>query len=156
VNSTSPHSVPTPGNPQTPVAEAAPLPDPSVARLRVRANELLAERQGTLPVWVRAPKGGPEFYSGVSRAKLYEWHGKGYIRAVSVREPGQVKGCRFFHLGSILAFIEKCEAKDNEAGAQELRASADTTGDGQEAAKETHQTIPPANPANSKDSPPEQ
>jgi len=150
VNSTSPHSVPTPGNPQSPVAAAASRNDSSVARLRARANELLAERQGTLPVWVRAPKGGPEFYSGVSRAKLYEWHGKGYIRAVSIREPGQVKGCRFFHLGSILAFIEKCEAENNEARAQELQAVTDMTRGGQEAAEGSHQPIPPSDPPSQK------
>jgi hypothetical protein len=75
-----------------------------------RAAQLAAERDGNLPVWVRAPKHGHEFYSGCSRAKLYEWAGKGFIRSVSIREPGQVKGVRLFHLASILAFIERCEA----------------------------------------------
>ena len=36
----------------------------------------MAEREGTLQVWVRAPKRGHEFYSGCSRPKLYEWAGK--------------------------------------------------------------------------------
>lgn len=63
-----------------------------------------------MPVWVRAPARGQEFFSGTTRAKLYEWSAKGYIRSVSVREPGQVKGCRMFHLASILAFLERCEA----------------------------------------------
>ncbi len=75
-----------------------------------RAAELAAERDGHLPVWVRAPKCGHEFYSGCSRAKLYEWAAKGFIRSVSIREPGQIKGVRLFHLASILAFIERCEA----------------------------------------------
>ncbi len=75
-----------------------------------RAAELAAERDGHLPVWVRAPKCGHEFYSGCSRAKLYEWTAKGFIRSVSIREPGQIKGVRLFHLASILAFIERCEA----------------------------------------------
>jgi len=69
-----------------------------------------AEREALLPVWVRAPKSGVEFYSGQSRAKLYDWAGKGYIRSVSIREPGQLKGVRVFHLESILAFILQCEA----------------------------------------------
>jgi hypothetical protein len=149
VNSTSPHSILNHRKPPSPVAAVAPHTESSVARLQARANELLAERQGTLPVWVRAPKGGPEFFSGVSRSKLYEWHAKGYIRAVSIREPGQVKGCRFFHLGSILAFIEKCEAESNEARSQELRASADTTDSGKDVAKGIHHATPPVDPTHS-------
>lgn len=64
----------------------------------------------SLPVWVRAPKRGHEFYSGCSRAKLYEWATKNLIRSVSIREPGKIKGVRLFHLASILAFISQCEA----------------------------------------------
>ena len=74
------------------------------------AAQLVCEREGDLSVWVRAPKRGPEFYSGCSRPKLYEWAAKGFIRSVSIREPGRVKGVRLFHLASILAFIERCEA----------------------------------------------
>jgi hypothetical protein len=74
------------------------------------AAQLICERDGDLPVWVRAPKHGHEFYSGCSRPKLYEWATKGFIRSVSIREPGRVKGVRLFHLASILAFIERCEA----------------------------------------------
>jgi hypothetical protein len=78
-----------------------------------RAAQFFAERDGDLPVWVRAPKCGHEFYSGCSRAKLYEWATKGFIRSVSIREPGRIKGVRLFHLASILAFIEKCEQGTN-------------------------------------------
>lgn len=81
------------------------------ARLSLRAKQLLTERQGNLPVWIRAPKSGNEFYSGASRAKLYEWAGKGFLRSVSIREPGQVRGTRMFHLQSILSFIERCETE---------------------------------------------
>jgi len=83
-------------------------------RLTGVARELparMAEREGALPVWVRAPKLGHEFFSGCSRPKLYEWAGKNYIRSVSIREPGRIKGVRLFHLASILAFIEQCEKK---------------------------------------------
>ena len=73
------------------------------------AGQFIAERDGSLPVWVRAPKTGHEFYSGCSRAKLYDWATKRFIRSVSIREPGRIKGVRLFHLASILAFIEKCE-----------------------------------------------
>ena len=75
-----------------------------------RAAELASERDDNLPVWVRAPKRGHEFYSGCSRPKLYEWAAKGFIRSVSISEPGRIKGVRLFHLASILAFIERCEA----------------------------------------------
>jgi hypothetical protein len=75
-----------------------------------RVAQLACERVGNLPVWIRAPKHGHEFYSGCSRAKLYEWAAKGFIRSVSIREPGQIKGVRLFHLASIFAFFERCEA----------------------------------------------
>ena len=63
-------------------------------------------RQGNLPIWIRAPKRGPEYYTGLTRPKLYEFAAKGYICSVSIREPGQNRGTRLFHLQSILAFIE--------------------------------------------------
>ena len=76
---------------------------------QARAAQFVCERDGNLPVWVRAPKRGHEFYSGCSRPKLYDWAAKGFIRSVSIREPGRIKGVRLFHLASILAFIERCE-----------------------------------------------
>ena len=88
------------------------------ARLTSVARDLparMAEREGTLPVWVRAPKRGHEFYSGCSRPKLYEWAGINYIRSVSIREPGRIKGVRLFHLASIRAFIEQCEKESKAA-----------------------------------------
>ena len=75
-------------------------------RAQTRAAEIASDREGNLPVWVGAPKHGHEFYSGCTRPKLYEWAAKGFIRSVSIREPGRIKGVRLFHLASILAFIE--------------------------------------------------
>ena len=102
-------------------APVAALPaNTAAARRIIRVNELLSERQGTLPVWIRSPKSGPEFYSGFTRSKLYEAAAKGYIRSVSIREAGQLKGTRLFLLSSILAFIEKCEAEaTTKAGARQ-------------------------------------
>jgi hypothetical protein len=77
--------------------------------LPAKVTELLNDRHGIMPCWVRSPKLGAEYYSGFGRAKLYELAGAGKIRSVSIREPGQVKGTRLFNLASILAFIEKCE-----------------------------------------------
>jgi hypothetical protein len=62
-----------------------------------KARELLQDQSCGLPVWIRPPKQGVEFYSGFSRAKLYEGAGNGHIRSVSIREPRQVKGTRLFH-----------------------------------------------------------
>lgn len=80
-------------------------------RRLARLETLLAERQAGLPVWVRSPKSGTEHFCGFSRAKLYEGAAKAHFRSVSIREPGQIKGTRLFHLASILAFIEKNEAE---------------------------------------------
>jgi hypothetical protein len=91
--------------------------------LSPKAAELLQDRADNLPCWVRSPKTGPEHYSGFSRAKLYELAGKGAIRSVSIREPGQTKGTRLFNLASILTFIEKCEQ-----GAADEAAKATTEG----------------------------
>jgi hypothetical protein len=74
-----------------------------------KARELLQGQSNGLPVWIRPPKSGLEFYSGFSRAKLYEGAGKGHFRSVSIREPGQVKGTRLFHLQSVLDYIAQCE-----------------------------------------------
>ncbi len=71
------------------------------------AGELLNERRGGLPVWVRAPVRGPEYFSGLTRSKLYDLTGKGLIRSRSLREPGAIRGCRLFLLSSILAYIER-------------------------------------------------
>src|SRR5664279_4840096 len=81
----------------------------SKTRLAPQARELLNDQHNGLPIWIRPPKQGVEFYSGLSRTKLYELARKSLVRSVSIREPGQVKGTRLFNLASILAFIEKCE-----------------------------------------------
>ena len=97
--------------------QAAPEATPAVRRkLSTTAAELMAERDGLLPVWVRAPRNGStEFYTGQSRAMLYRWASEGKCRSVSIRQPGQVKGVRLFHLASILDYIAKCEAQAQEA-----------------------------------------
>jgi len=75
-----------------------------------RVAELLTDRHGSLPVWIRAPKDGPEFYTGFSRSKLYDLDAKGKIVSRSIRESGQIRGTRLFNLKSILDFIDGCEA----------------------------------------------
>src|ERR1039458_86896 len=98
--------------------------------LSPKAAELLNDRNGNLPCWVRSPKFGAEYFSGFSRAKLYELAGKNLIRSVSIREPGQVKGTRLFHLASILAFIEKCEqGAAEEVAAQKTKPANSASND---------------------------
>ena len=71
-------------------------------RSDARATELLKDRERALPVWIRAPKSGPEHYTGFSRSKLYELDKNGKIISRSIREPGQIRGTRLFNLKSIL------------------------------------------------------
>lgn len=73
-----------------------------------RIHDLLYDYDGPLPVWIRAPKRGPKFFSGFSRAKLYSLHWQGKIQSKSIREPSQIRGTRLFNLRSILDFIESC------------------------------------------------
>ena len=69
----------------------------------------LAEHIAGLPVWVRPPRNSlQEFYTGLSRAKLYELSSKGQIKSRSLREAGQRKATRVFNLKSVLDFIESC------------------------------------------------
>ena len=79
-----------------------------------KARELLQDQANGLPVWIRSPKNGNEYYSGFSRAKLYEGANKKHFRSVSIRENGQTRGTRLFHLQSLLAFIERCEQQATE------------------------------------------
>ena len=81
-----------------------------------KARELLQDQSAGLPVWIRPPKQGVEFYSGLSRAKLYELGGKGRIVTRSIREAGQIKGTRLFLLKSILDFIGQCEPQGEVNG----------------------------------------
>ncbi|MEI7776919.1 MAG: hypothetical protein WCK17_19345 [Verrucomicrobiota bacterium] len=74
--------------------------------------ELLNDRDGTRPIWIRCPKGsGTEYWSGFTRSYLYKLAAEGKIRSVSIRgKPGQVKGVRLFHLQSILDCVATFEA----------------------------------------------
>jgi hypothetical protein len=73
-----------------------------------KARELLQDQAAGLPIWIRPPKSGVEFYTGLSRAKLYELATKRLIETRSLRDPGMIKGTRLFRLQSILDFIANC------------------------------------------------
>jgi hypothetical protein len=79
-----------------------------------RAEALLNDRIGPIPVWIRAPKSGAETYTGLTRSFLYQIASQGLIRTVSIREPGKERGCRLFHLQSILEFISRHELAARE------------------------------------------
>ena len=91
----------------------------SKTRLAPQARELLQDRNGNLPIWIRSPRIGNDFYCSLSRAKLYELAGDGKIVSRSIREPGQIKGTRLFLLQSILDFIASCDEGKPQAGAVE-------------------------------------
>jgi len=80
-----------------------------------RTLELLKERAGGLPVWIRPPKSGVDYWCGLSRSKLYLLAKEGKIVTRSLREPGQIKGTRLFLLSSILDHIESGEANGEGA-----------------------------------------
>ena len=89
------------------------LVNPATGRRSLSASvvQLLSERYEGLPVWIRPPKVGTDFFCGLSRAKLYQAAAEGQIRTASLRSPGQTKGTRLFDLRSILQFIEKNEIR---------------------------------------------
>jgi hypothetical protein len=101
--------------PKNKTGKSAPAtsPAPLVCNTRpvpAKARALLNDQHDGLPIWIRPPRGGGlEFYSGLSRAKLYELGGNGRIVTRSIREPGAIKGTRLFLLSSVLDFIAKCE-----------------------------------------------
>jgi len=69
------------------------------------------------------PEVRAEYYTGLSRAKPYEFAGRGVIRSFSVRDPGSIKGSRFFHLQSVLDYLERAERM--EANHAEVSKDAD-------------------------------
>ena len=81
-------------------------------RIAPSIDNRLAEHKRELPVWIRAPKTGQEYYTGLTRAKLYHLAGRGVIRSFLLRDPGNLKGCRFFHLQSILDYLERAEQRE--------------------------------------------
>jgi hypothetical protein len=79
-----------------------------------RATALLLEKNASLPVWIRPPVHGPDFWCGFGRGKLYQLAKDGHIKSVSIREPGTKHGTRLFNLRSILDYIERSAAKAEE------------------------------------------
>jgi len=78
-----------------------------------KLNDIMQDWDGPLPVWIRPPKVGLEFFTGLSRSKLYSLAEEGKIKTRSLRAPGQIKGTRLFLLKSILDHIESSEAGES-------------------------------------------
>jgi len=85
-----------------------------------QTEELLRERSGGLPVWIRPPKSGPDYWCGFTRTKLYLLAQERKIRSVSIHEPGRLKGTRLFELKSILDFIEKSATESENRAEMEV------------------------------------
>jgi hypothetical protein len=84
-----------------------------------QSHDLLAERDGRLPVWIRSPKRGNDPYTGLSRAMLYRLAADGLIVTRCLRENGRIRGVRLFSLSSVLGYIEGCPTGiKQEGGAQ--------------------------------------
>jgi hypothetical protein len=74
-----------------------------------KTNDISNDWDGPLPIWVRAPKAGLEFFSGLSRSKIYQLAKEGEIETRTLRKPGQPKATRLFRLRSILDYIEAAQ-----------------------------------------------
>jgi hypothetical protein len=48
---------------------------------------------------------------------VYDLAGRRLIRSFSLREPGNLKGCRFFDLQSNLDYLERCEKREKAESA---------------------------------------
>jgi hypothetical protein len=58
------------------------------------------------PTWIRPPKRGAlDFWTGLSPQKLYQLAESGKIRTASLKEPGQKRAVRLYHLQSIFDFL---------------------------------------------------
>ncbi|MEJ0000851.1 MAG: hypothetical protein WDO13_17800 [Verrucomicrobiota bacterium] len=64
------------------------------------------------PEFIRLPKTGVEFYTGLTRSKLNalilpcaENGGRPPVRSVCLRQPGRQKGVRLIHLQSLLDYL---------------------------------------------------
>lgn len=79
------------------------------------------------PEWVRCPSKGPEYYTGLTKPTLYKLANEGRIRSLALKNhPKAERGIRLFHLGSVLAYIERCEKEALEVKAlMESRMAAE-------------------------------
>lgn len=59
----------------------------------------------TKPEWLRVPQACQLF--GLSRSKLYELITDGRIRSVSLRDRGQVRGCRLISYDSLATYLDE-------------------------------------------------
>jgi hypothetical protein len=84
--------------------------------IKQRIERMLAERTASsLPIWVRAPKSGQtEFYSGLTRGKLYQVEAAGLVRTASLKPQGAVRGVKLFDLQSLLRYVESCATKPSK------------------------------------------
>ncbi len=89
-----------------------------MTRISPSIENRLAEHHQNLPVWIRPAKTGEEYFTGFKRGKRYLLAGQGLIRSFTLREPGNVQGCRFFHLQSILDYTERCEKREKGESAK--------------------------------------
>ena len=74
---------------------------------------------GSRPVWVRPPQPGKfEYFSGLSRGKMYQAEALGYVRSVSLKPPGAERGVKLFNLQSLLDYIDSV-ANQSTSGTEE-------------------------------------
>ena len=75
-----------------------------------KTTQLRSERDtANRPIWVRSPKSGQtEYFSGLSKGKLYQLEQAGLVRTASLRPNGAVRGVKLFDLKSLLDYVDSC------------------------------------------------
>lgn len=80
-------------------------------------NPILTNPAGTTPPeWLRVKEACD--YARVSKPTIYDWMNRGWIKNVSLRQRGQVKGTRLVSFDSLRNFLES-----RATGGETLNAS---------------------------------
>jgi hypothetical protein len=82
-----------------------------------KTKQLLSERDNAnRPIWVRSPKSGQtEFFSSLSKGKLYQLEQAGLVKTASLRPKGAIRGTKLFNLQSLLDYVESCTCATEQA-----------------------------------------
>ena len=67
----------------------------------------LADGIGKYERWIRLPKTGHEYYSGMARPSIYELIKTGKVKSASIKKPGKRTGCRMVWLQSLMDYVER-------------------------------------------------
>jgi hypothetical protein len=92
---------------------------PSAAANSAKQNKTVAALDPYPNRWIKAPVRGYCPETGLTRAAFYQLAMAGKIKTACLRKPGAIRGCRLFHVGSILEFLDFVA---KETAAREVRS----------------------------------